>query len=170
MPRRGHPGRQIQLFRRACRYLKCRNRRRLFYLLTRSPALLHFIDSSQSLMLLAGWWRRYDVVEWMLANGADPDFVEDGENTLLIHAAAENDVRLAQLLIDRGADIEKANREGETPLGFACAYYAVDTVRLLCERGAVVNRTEGSGHSYLYGVQCARQHEIEAILTFYGAT
>ena len=73
------------------------------------------------------------------------------------------------MLLDHGADLEKANDQLETPLGFACAYDAIDVVKLLCERGADVNGTEGWGHSYLYGVQCAHQAEIETILVSYGA-
>lgn len=109
------------------------------------------------------------MVEKMLQMGADPDLVEDGGNTALIHTACVNDVRMAELLLDYGADIEKCNSNFETPLGFACAYDAVAVVRLLCERGADVNGTEGWGHSYLYGVQCAMQVEIEQILISYGA-
>lgn len=149
--------------------MKCRNRRRLLDLLTRSPELLDHIEGDESLICLAGWWKHYDVVEWMLDHGAEPDLAEDGSNTLLIHAAAENDVRLARLLLDHGANIEKANRECETPLGFACAYDAIDVVKLLCERGADVNGTEGWGHSYLSGVECAKQTDIETILLSYGA-
>ena len=120
--------------------------------------------------MTACWRNEYDITEWMLKHGANPDFAgDDGENTPLIHAAVKNDLQLARLLLDFGADIEKANDTFETPLGFACAYDAIDVVRLLCERGANVNGTEGWGHSYLYGVQCAKQTEIENILVSYGA-
>ena len=169
MARRLGPVRRSRLYRRARRYLKCGNRRRLFDLLTRTPDLLSHIERDASLICLAGWWQHYDVVEWMLEHDADPDLVEEGGNTLLIHAAAENDLRLAQLLLDHGADVERRNRVYETPLGFACAYDAVDVVRLLCERGAEVNGTEGWGHSYLCGVQCAKPTQVESILLSYGA-
>jgi ankyrin repeat protein len=167
--RRRRPARQSRLFQKARRYLRCGNTRRFFDLLTRSPDLLNRIERDCSLLALAGWWQHYDIVEWMLEKGADPDLVEEGGNTLLIHAAAENDVRLVRSLLDNCADIEKANRHFETPLGFACAYDAVDAVRLLCERGANVNGTEGTGDSYLCYVQSAKQTEIESILLSYGA-
>ena len=130
---------------------------------------MRHIERDESLIWLAGWWQHYDVVEWMLEHGADPDLAEEESNTLLIHAAAQNDVHLAKLLLDHGADIEKNNGHYETPLGFACAYDAVDAVRFLCERGANVNGTEGWGHSYLWGVQCEKQPEIESILVSFGA-
>jgi hypothetical protein len=168
MPRCKRIHRLTRLFRRAERYLRCGNRRRLFYLLHRSPELLSHFEGYGSLLHLAGWWRHYDVVQWMLEEGANPD-VAACFNTLLSHAAAENDVHLARMLLDHGADIEKANDRFETPLGFACSYNAIDVVKLLCERGADVNRTEGWGHSYLYWVQCGQKTEIEAILVSYGA-
>ncbi len=167
----GRLKRETRLFRRAYRYIRCRNRRRLFDLLTRHPELLHLSDERRTLLYGACEWREYDyeIVEWMLKHGADPDQVEVGENTLLIHAAFLNDVRLARLLLDSGADIEKSNFMLETPLGYACGWNALDVVRLLCERGADVNGTEDWGNSYLWAVQCAKQTEIESILVAYGA-
>ena len=169
MARRRRPSRLSRLYAKANRYLKCRNRRRLFDLLLRTPELLGHIEQDTSMLALAGWWEHYDVVDWLLKQGAEPDLVEEGGNTLLIHAAVENDVRLARMLLDHGANVEKANRHFETPLGFACAYDAVDVVRLLCEHGADVNGTEGSGYSYLCAVQGGKQPEIESILLSYGA-
>ena len=167
----GRLKRETRLIRRAYRYIRCRNRRRLFDLLTRNPELLHLFDEGRTLLYRACERREYDyeIFEWMLRHGANPDQVEAGDNTPLIDAALVNDVRLARLLLDSGADIEKSNFMFETPLGFACANDAIDVVRLLCERGADVNGTEGRGHSYLYGVQCAKQAEIESILISHGA-
>ena len=167
----GRLKRETRLIRRAYRYIRCRNRRRLFDLLTRNPELLHLFEEEATLLYRACRWQEYDheIAEWMLLHGADPDLVEAGEDTLLIDAAAHNDVWFARLLLDSGADIEKPNSQHETPLGYACAWNAVDVVRLLCERGADVNGTEGWGHSYLYGVQCAKQAEIESILISHGA-
>lgn len=154
--------------------MRCNNRRRLFYLLTQSTELLDWLDDGHTLLCHAAWWQRYDIVDWLLRQGADPDLVYEGGNTPLIHAAVENDERLARMLLDFGADVEQPNDSFETPLGFACAYDAVDVVRLLCERGANVNGTEGWGNSYLWGVQCEsaskpKQAEIERILLSYGA-
>ncbi|MDB5389422.1 MAG: hypothetical protein JWM11_5068 [Planctomycetaceae bacterium] len=169
--------RQTRLFRKAERYIRCRNRRRLFDLISRHPELLRLVVNESSLLALVVWWNQYEMAEGILRRGANPDLAEEGGNTLLIHTAAENDVRMARLLLDYGADLERPNRNFETPLGYACAYNSVDVVRLLCERGANVNGTEGWGKSYLYGVQCETQHpeakpkplEIERILISYGA-
>ena len=184
-PRKVVP-RSTRLFRKAVRYLRCNNRRRLFDLLRRHPELLKHLEqghtwlSGQTLLSLAVMSRRNrgsDMVEHLLRLGADPDLVEEGSNTPLISAACHNDVCFARLLLDFGADIEKPNDTLETPLGFACAWDAVDAVRLLCERGADVNGMEGWGHSYLWAVQCqverdgpnSKSAEIERILLSFGA-
>lgn len=175
--RRKKVPRLSHLFQKAVRYQKCNNRRRLFDLIERVPELLNHWERDVTLLLRAVWRKQYGIVEWLLQHGADPDLVEEGGNTPLIHAAVENDVRLVQLLLDFSADVEKPNDSFESPLGFACAYDAVDAVRLLCERGADVNGVEGWGRSYLCDVQSAiegegpesKQTEIQQILLSFGA-
>jgi hypothetical protein len=164
-------------FYKAIRYVRCGNQRRFLDLLTRRPELLQHLEESFTLLTWLVWRRQYGLVQHILRMKADPDLVEAGSNTPLIHAAVENDVRMAGLLLDFGADIEKANDRLETPLGFACSYDAVEAVKLLCERGADVNGTEGWGWSYLYSVQSKtqgdapdpRQIEIERLLIAHGA-
>lgn len=174
-----------RLFRKAVRYLQCNNQRRLFELLRRDQELLNYLDRSQTWLsgqtLLSLVVHRekpkIEIVERLLRLGANPDLNEQGTNTPLIHAAADNNVRLARLLLDFGADIEKPNEDFETPLGYACTWDAVDVVQLLCERGADVNGTEGWGNSHLWGVQCAvegdgpdsKQAKIAQTLLSFGA-
>jgi uncharacterized protein len=149
--------------------------RALFRWLGKKPALLTRLEEGVSLLDHAAWRRRYDVIEWLLRQGVHPDLGLPS-NTVLIHAAATNNVRLVNLLLDAGADIERCNECYETPLGYACTWDAVDAVRVLCERGANVNGTEGWGHSHLWYVQCAiprdetgQQRAIEQILLAHGA-
>jgi ankyrin repeat protein len=152
--------------------------RRLFRLLRKKPTLTTRLEEGVSLLDHAAWARRYDVVAWLLRHGVHPDLGPPGSNTVLIHAAAVNDVRLLTLLLDAGADIERCNDCLETPLGYACTWDSVDAVRVLCERGANVNGTEGWGKSYLWSVQAATangrdeagaQRKIEQILLAHGA-
>lgn len=168
---------QVRRYLRALRYIRCRNQHRLVSLVTHYPELLTQFVETETLLTWVVWHNEYQMAEELLKLGADPNLVRPGDNTLLIHAAAEDDVRMARLLIDYGANLEAANKNLETPLGYACAYGAVNVVRLLCERGADVNGTEGWGNSYLFGVQCHTQSpnpdpnqlEIEKILLAHGA-
>ncbi len=155
--------------------MRCNNRKQLYYHLTRYPEMLNWLDDGISLLLYTTWWQHYEMARWMLQHGADPDLPDC--DSPLIHAAADNDVRFATLLLDFGAAIDRPNCRFETPLGYACSYDAVDVVRLLCERGAFVNGTEGWGRSYLRCVTWAlggtpvnrKKVEIEQILLSHGA-
>jgi hypothetical protein len=149
--------------------------KRLFRWLRKKPALITRIEG-YGLLHNAAWARRYDVAVWLLRHGLHPDHDRMGEQTVLMYAAAENDVRLINLLIDAGAEIDRCNEQLETPLGYACSWNAVDAVRVLCERGAFVNGTEDWGKSYLWGVQqgiprdeTGAKRAIEQILLAHGA-
>lgn len=165
------------MFQKALRYMRCNNRKQLFYHLARNPEMLNWLDGGISLLFYTVWSQQYEIALWMLQHGADPDLMTEGGDTPLINAAANNDLKFAMLFLDFGAEIDRASSRFETPLGYACSYGAVDVVRLLCERGAFVNGTEGWGNSYLRSVTWAlqgtpvdpKQVEIEQILLSHGA-
>ena len=54
-------------------------------------------------------------------------------------------VDAARLLLDFGADVDQARKDGTTPLRTACKHGHVDAVQLLLERGADVMRAATSG-------------------------
>lgn len=96
-----------------------------------------------------------EIVNFMLDHGAMIDMVigcardrcnsnargKDGEqgDTALIAAAKGSDSGLVEILLKRGALVNKANYFGWTPLHFACDNGAECTVRLLLDHGANVN-------------------------------
>ncbi|MGH8173785.1 MAG: ankyrin repeat domain-containing protein [Rhodanobacteraceae bacterium] len=79
---------------------------------------------------------RPDAVMTLLANGADPRAAGADGNTPLHHAARCAEPIVAALLVDAGADINAANREGLTALGIACANASWRVVDFLLEREA----------------------------------
>ena len=48
-------------------------------------------------------------------------------------------VDAARLLLDKGADVNRATKDGQTPLYIACDYRHVDAARLLLDQGADIN-------------------------------
>ena len=56
-------------------------------------------------------------------------------------------MKVARLLLDRGADVNKADKDGKAPLLRASSSDNVEVVRLLLDRGADVNKP--GGHSLL---------------------
>ena len=58
---------------------------------------------------------------------------------LLYDACEKGKVDVARLLLDKGAEVDRADKDGATPLYIACQQGHVDVARLLLERGAVVD-------------------------------
>ena len=64
-------------------------------------------------------------------------------------AAKDGDAELVKLLIDAGADVNKANEKGETPLYWAAANGRTECVKLLIDAGADVNKADKDGRTPL---------------------
>ena len=62
-----------------------------------------------------------------------------GNAALLYDACEKGKVDVARLLLDKGAEVDRACEDGRTPLYIACQEGHVDVARLLLERGAVVD-------------------------------
>ena len=62
-----------------------------------------------------------------------------GNAALLYDACEKGKVALARVLLDNGAEVDRACEDGRTPLYIACQEGHVDVARLLLERGAVVD-------------------------------
>ena len=58
----------------------------------------------------------------------------------LLQMCVNGDVDAARLVLDNGAEVNRAEEDGRTPLWQACYEGQVDAARLLLERGAEVDR------------------------------
>lgn len=81
------------------------------------------------------------IARLLLAAGADPNYrdPDPGSETPLHWAASSDDVDVAVVLIDGGADIETPNGSIGTPLDNAIGYGCWHVARLLVARGARVD-------------------------------
>ncbi len=85
-------------------------------------------------------------------------------------AAADGDVELVKLLLDRGAKINAATQDGWTALHFACLRADEGLVQLLLDRTADVSMTTGSGLSALSIATSEGDREIVTLLLDRGAS
>lgn len=77
-------------------------------------------------------------VELLLDAGADPNAVDDAQRPVwwtVLSAAGDNDLTKLRLLLDRGADLKKRDREGG-PVAWAAYQKCWRALWLLIERGA----------------------------------
>jgi hypothetical protein len=85
-------------------------------------------------MLTAARANRRDLVELLLDLGMDVDVMDQGETRALNVAAGNGAVDVMQLLIERGADIDRPTRHYGGPLGFAAHFDQRAAIAVLVPR------------------------------------
>lgn len=61
-------------------------------------------------------WKRFEIAEWFLANGADVNFADKKGNTALFYAVKRKyNTKQISLLLQHGADVNKPNNDAISP-------------------------------------------------------
>ncbi|MDI6449621.1 ankyrin repeat domain-containing protein [Anaerobaca lacustris] len=94
-------------------------------------------------------WRD-EVIDILLAAGADPRLSADSGRTVLHGAASEGLTKLASLLLAHGADVNAQTAGGSTPLHSAVWENHLETATLLLDHGADINRADQVGDTPLH--------------------
>ena len=84
--------------------------------------------------------------------------------TPLWDACRTGHVNAARLLLDKGAEVDRADKDGATPLYIACQQGHVDVARLLLEKGAEVDRAKEDGATPLSIARSQGHSSIVALL------
>ncbi|XP_071451060.1 protein TANC1 isoform X2 [Hetaerina americana] len=91
------------------------------------------------------------VVELLLqVGGASSEQRDSSGRTALAHAAADGNVTLVRLLLEKGTSVHLEDKEGLSALGWACLKGQVATARVLLDAGAQVQRADASGRTPLH--------------------
>jgi ankyrin repeat protein len=85
------------------------------------------------------------VLEMLVASGADVDSRDYGGETPLMSASSVRCTPALLFLLDHGANIEAEGEFGETPLMVACVFDRPENVRILLDHGARAGRTSPPG-------------------------
>lgn len=89
--------------------------------------------------------------------------------SVLQFAVMECDVEVVRSLVDNGADVNRRNSVGRTPLMYAAMQGRVDNVKLLLEKGADVNALAPNGVTALSLAAYNGRREVVKILKEAGA-
>ena len=118
----------------------------------------------------AVWSGRVEIVRLLLQAGADPNITHlEAGSTPLDYAAVKNEPEIAQLLLDRGANVRAVNRSGSTALHLAAARGYTAVARLLLDHGASIQALDGSGSTPLEEAAWKGFAEMCALLLDRGA-
>ena len=96
-----------------------------------------------------------ELMDWLIAQGADINVKDEYDRTPLHYHAQVNDIERVTLLLEKGADVEAIAEYDETPL-HAAGYYP-EVTALLIAKGANVKAKDDMKHNpmeaMLYSVQ-----------------
>jgi ankyrin repeat protein len=125
---------------------------------------------------LAAFFGHKDIVEFLLANGADPDAVShNAMRVRSLHAAAAHRrpavaLAISEILLAHGAKANVAQTGGVTPLHEAAAHGHDDLVTLLLAHGAEVNLKSEDGNTPLQMALERGHPDTAELLRRHGAT
>jgi ankyrin repeat protein len=75
-----------------------------------------------TVLMLAALNDHKDLVQYLLSNGASPNAVDFGGNSILMGVAFKDNASIARLLLDYGADLELKNIRGVNALDVAVTF------------------------------------------------
>ena len=109
-------------------------------------------------------------VKQLLEQGVDKNQVGGhfGHTSLCI-AGENNHLDVVRYLVEQGADIEKADRDNQTPLIWASYYGHLEVVRYLLEQGADRDKANNNGYTSLHNAAVNGHLETAKLLMVYGA-
>lgn len=124
-------------------------------------------------LMRASTWAHKDIVQLLLAKGADVNAKSNSGSTALIYASMANPTanqrEVVQLLLANGADVNAKSEDGWTALMDASARGNLEVVQLLLAKGADVNAKNKNGETALYWASEQGYRKVKELLIKAGA-
>ncbi len=109
-----------------------------------------------------------EVIRWLIAQGADPDAVdEQGETALCLIMKPEKspaEAAVARALAESGADVNKPCGDGQTPMAHASRHYKWDALLPLLEKGAKTQQDYAKADEPLCRAALSARADVVALM------
>ena len=129
-----------------------------------------FCDDVQKELLLAAEKGNVNIIRGVLSSFmVDTNFMTEINQSPLLLAAENGHKDAVQLLIDRGAEPNRADQYGNTPLHNAALEGHKDVVQLLLDRGAEPNMADQDGRTPLHLAAYGGHKDVVQLLLDRGA-
>jgi len=131
--------------------------------------MIDFHSEENTILFIASGIGNINIVETLLARGADLHQANGIGFTPLFSAAYKGQVAVVMLLLDQGADVNSISNDGYSSLYFASQYGHIVVVSELLGRGANVNHATNFGISSLFIAVLDSQLSVVKLLLEHGA-
>ena len=122
-------------------------------MIEQAPSLVNFGEDDEpydwSPLWSAAAWRRVDIFDYLLYQGANVNAKTRRGERPLHGAAAGGDLRITARLLELGADVNVRTNKGYTPLHIVAWHRHLDLAEFLLEQGADANAVDQEGHTPL---------------------
>lgn len=130
------------------------------------PELLKGKDQRGSTpLILAAYYNRGDIVEFLLQKGSDVNEKDGTGNTALMGVCFKGYTDIAEQLMNAGADVNITNAMGSSCLIFAVTFNQLEIARLLIEHGADIHIRDARGNSALDHAKMQGFDHFQSLLT-----
>ncbi|KAI4206474.1 MAG: hypothetical protein LQ348_000974 [Seirophora lacunosa] len=131
-----------------------------------------FIDAKsrgKTALHVATTHQHLEMMDILIANGADLEACDDEEETPIFEAAASGSTTLVARLLYHGADIEARNRLWRTPLHRAVNWQSAPVVKLLLSHGAEIDARDDEDQTPLHKAVTRQSAPVVELLLSHGA-
>lgn len=120
---------------------------------------------------LAAFFAHADIVEYLLAHGADPNLAANNpQRVTALHAAtASQSLTIVKMLIARGGNVNAKQVNSFTPLHNAAQNGQIETIELLLANGANINAKSDDGKTPLAFALEGKRDDAAKYLREHGA-